>query len=99
MAQKMQFILSILSFKEVLLIRKMSLIGITFLLISASLSPVAAQDHAYLTREEVWIEELVVMTLRLPISDESNEDFKLKNFFFDLDKKKKNIYLYHLLYL
>src|SRR4030042_3671694 len=88
MAQKMQFILSILSFKEVLLIRKMSLIGITFLLISASLSPVAAQDHAYLTREEVWIEELVVMTLRLPISDESNDDFSLIDFPVDQLKKE-----------
>ncbi len=88
MAQKMQFILSILSFKEVLLIRKMSLIGITFLLISASLSPVAAQDHAYLTREEVWIEEPVVMTLRLPISDESNDDFSLIGFPVDQLKKE-----------
>src|SRR4030043_225932 len=88
MAQKMQFILSILSFKEVLLIRKMSLIGIPFLLISASLSPVAAQDHAYLTREEVWIEELVVMTLRVPISDESNDDFSLIDFPVDQLKKE-----------
>src|SRR4030043_1198238 len=88
MAQKMQFILSILSFKEVLLIRKMSLIGIPFLLISASLSPVAAQDHAYLTREEVWIEELVVMTLRVPISDESNDDFSLIDFPADQLKKE-----------
>jgi len=84
----MQFILSILSFKEVLLIRKMSMIGITFLLISASLSPVAAQDHAYLTREEVWIEEPVVMTLRLPISDESNDDFSLIGFPVDQLKKE-----------
>jgi len=70
------------------LIQKISLIGITFLLIFASLSPVAAQDYSYLTREEVWREEPVVMTLSLPISDESNDDFSLIDFPADQLKKE-----------
>jgi membrane-bound lytic murein transglycosylase D len=72
------FTLSTLRFKEVLLVRKISLIGSAFLIISAWLSPVAAQNYAYLTRDEVGREDPTVMTLCLPISDESNDDSSLK---------------------
>jgi membrane-bound lytic murein transglycosylase D len=73
----MQFIPFILRFKEVLLIQKISLMGIAFFLISAWLSPVAAQDFSYLKKEEVRREDPTVMTLSLPISDESNDDSSL----------------------
>jgi membrane-bound lytic murein transglycosylase D len=72
------FTLHPLRFQEVLLIRKIFLIGIIFLLISVVLSPVAAQNYSYLKREEMGGEEPTVMTLSLPISDESNDDFSLK---------------------
>jgi membrane-bound lytic murein transglycosylase D len=85
MAQKMHFILYTLSHilytlrsKEVLLIRKISLTGIAFLLISAWLSPVSAQDYSYLKREEARRQDPTVMTLSLPISDESNDDSSMK---------------------
>jgi membrane-bound lytic murein transglycosylase D len=46
----------------------------------ACLSPAAAQNifHPYLTKEEVNREGAPVMTLELPVSDESNDDFTMK---------------------
>jgi len=69
------------------LIRKIFLIGITILLITASLSPVTAEGYFYLSKEEVGRDEPAVMTLKLPISDESNDDSSLANFPGDQLKK------------
>jgi len=84
----MQFIPFILRSKEVLLIRKISFIGSAFLIISVGLSPVAAQNYAYLMRDDVGREDPTVMTLSLPISDESNDDLNLK--ILPIDQVKKD---------
>ena len=62
------------------MIQKISWIGIIFFLSLACLSPAAAQNifHSYLTKEEVNREGAPVMTLELPVSDESNDDFTMK---------------------
>lgn len=60
------------------MIREISLIGIVFLLIFGGLTLGAAQTDFYLTKDEMGREEPTVLSLKLPISDESNDDSSLK---------------------
>ncbi|MCJ7782684.1 MAG: transglycosylase SLT domain-containing protein [Desulfobacterales bacterium] len=71
------------------MIQKISWIGIIFFLSLACLSPATAQNifHSYLTKEEVNREGAPVMTLELPVSDESNDDFTMK--ILPRDQRKK----------
>lgn len=54
------------------------MIGIVFLFIFGGLTHLAAQTDFYLAKDEMGREEPTLMTLKLPISDESNDDSSLK---------------------